>query len=271
MRAERRGGELVDLGERGEQPVLVEVGRGERQREVVAVAEPARGPVAQAGELAHVGGDLGADASSTPPTRPAAARCRRSCAAPRGSSLSSTGCAVDRAAVACEARLDVASAARRSRRRRSGVDLVGREASARAPSSWRATSGSVRARRLRAADRGERVGVGERVGERDVGLGASALGLVAGVDVGVPPRARCAAVSSGSSVGSRDELGDARRRRSLEPDALVVAAHRVQQQHDEQHVEREPDQRPEVPSTSSRRTRRAERRPATTAAATASA
>ena len=39
------------------------------------------------------------------------------------------------------------------------------------------------------ADRGERVGIGERVGERDVGGRAPLLGLGPRVDVGVPPRA----------------------------------------------------------------------------------
>ena len=37
--SERRGRDLVDLGQRGEQETFVEVGRRERQREMVAVAE----------------------------------------------------------------------------------------------------------------------------------------------------------------------------------------------------------------------------------------
>ncbi len=55
-------------------------------------------------------------------------------------------------------------------------------------SSWRATSGSRSALRPGGPELGERVRVGERVGEREVGLGAALLGLVARVDVRVPPR-----------------------------------------------------------------------------------
>ena len=42
--------------------------------------------------------------------------------------------------------------------------------------------------RLRGADLGERLGIGQCVGERDVGVGPAALGLVARVGVRVPPR-----------------------------------------------------------------------------------
>jgi len=42
--------------------------------------------------------------------------------------------------------------------------------------------------RLRGAHRGERLGIGQCVGQRDVGVGPAALRLVACVGVGVPPR-----------------------------------------------------------------------------------
>ena len=58
---ERLGRRRVRLLQRLEQLPLVELVDREREREPVAVPEPASRLVAQAGELAHVVGDLGAD------------------------------------------------------------------------------------------------------------------------------------------------------------------------------------------------------------------
>ena len=58
---ERLGRHRVRLLQRLEQLPLVELVHRQRQREPVAVPEPASRLVAQAGELAHVVGDLGAD------------------------------------------------------------------------------------------------------------------------------------------------------------------------------------------------------------------
>ena len=71
-RRERRRGRAVDVVERGEQPLLVELAGGEREREVVAVAELACGLVAEPRELADALGDLGARSASAPPRRPCA-------------------------------------------------------------------------------------------------------------------------------------------------------------------------------------------------------
>src|SRR5207344_3196211 len=58
---ERRGCGAVGRGERLDQLCFVELVRREREREPVAVPEGARGLVAEAGELADVVRDLGAD------------------------------------------------------------------------------------------------------------------------------------------------------------------------------------------------------------------
>ena len=55
------GGRAIGLGERLDELPLVELVGREREREPVAVPEPARRLVPQSGELADVVGDLGAD------------------------------------------------------------------------------------------------------------------------------------------------------------------------------------------------------------------
>ncbi len=68
--AERCRGRLLHLVEGGEQPPLVELAGGQREGEVVAVAEPARRLVPETGELANAIGDLGADLLRRVPRRP---------------------------------------------------------------------------------------------------------------------------------------------------------------------------------------------------------
>ncbi len=68
--AERCRGRLLHLVEGGEQSPLVELAGGQREGEVVAVAEPARRLVPETGELANAVGDLGADLLRRLPCRP---------------------------------------------------------------------------------------------------------------------------------------------------------------------------------------------------------
>ena len=60
-RGERTNGRLVDFVERGEQPLLIELAGGEREREVIAIPEVLRRPVPQARQLPDSVCDFGPD------------------------------------------------------------------------------------------------------------------------------------------------------------------------------------------------------------------
>ena len=177
-------GECVDFGQRGEESVFVEVGGFEREREVIAVAERLRGAIAEPGQLPHIGGDGGSDTLRRFPRGPAPGA-----VVARAEDLEDRVVverfAVDRPTVPCEPRLDVALqldcfAAE------IGLDLVGHESL----NQEIELTGDQRiavALRLRGAQRCEDVGVGQRIGQCDIGGVALRLGLVAGVDVRVPP------------------------------------------------------------------------------------
>ncbi len=82
---ERRRGGAVDVVERGEEAVFVELAGGEREGEVVAGAERLRGLVAEPGELADPVGDLGTDLLRRLPRGAPRSRRRRWCAGSRRS------------------------------------------------------------------------------------------------------------------------------------------------------------------------------------------
>src|SRR4029077_6099291 len=69
-RRERLGGGPVDVVEGGEQAGLVELPGRQREGEVVAGAEVARGLVAQPGQLAYAVATLGTDLLRRLPRRP---------------------------------------------------------------------------------------------------------------------------------------------------------------------------------------------------------
>ena len=82
-RRERLGGRAVDVGERGEQAVLVELAGGEREREVVAVAEVRGRPGCAAGRARGPGRRPRDRSASRPPTPRGARRRRRWCGGSR--------------------------------------------------------------------------------------------------------------------------------------------------------------------------------------------
>ncbi len=204
-RSERSRGELVDLGERREQAFFVEVGGRERQGEVVAVPERARGVVAEPGEAPYVGRDRGADALG---------------GGPRSLALRAVGAraqyvddlvvvdldAVDGAAMAREPRLDAALQLD-DLAPQVGLGLVRCEQLL----EYLELTGElgVGARlRARAVHLRECGRVGERVGERDIGLGPDPLRLVARIDVRDPPRRVGRSLERLERRGAgRDDLG----------------------------------------------------------------
>ena len=226
----------VDLVERGEQALLVEVGRGERQREVVAETERAGRVVAQPRRGRADRRRPRPRRSSTRPTPPS--RCSVSSLVRRivEDLVVVDRLAVDRAAVARETRLDIAPRARRSGaggRPRPGsactpgrVPRVGGRRADRGPARCgRAAPRRTRRRRRarRTARHRQRRGV---VGSRRSRRRSRST-------------TRRSMRSPAAPTGRRTRRRG--RRRSLEPDALVAAAHRVHEEHDEQDVEREVD------------------------------
>ncbi len=205
QRAERSGGDLVDLGEHREQTRFVELAGRERQREVVAVPERLGGPVAKMDQRAQVGGDLGADGLGRVPGRGAVLGI-----VARPEHLEDVVVVdldpVDDAAMPGEPRLDVGLELH-DLPPDVGVDLVRGEALLE-ELELAGDQGIEAGLGACGADVGERVGIGQRVGQRDLGLGPPALGLLPRVDVGFPPaRVGCRLERSQRGGARRDEIG----------------------------------------------------------------
>ena len=158
---ERRRGGAVDVVEGGEQPVLVELAGGEREREVVAV----RRARCAASLRSRASSRIRSATSATDLLRrlPRARRRRRVVARAQdlGDRVVVDALAVDLAAEVVERRLDRASRARRSRGGGRPAPGGARSASC-STSSWRRSSGSsastTASRASRTAAKRERVG-----------------------------------------------------------------------------------------------------------------
>ena len=209
------GGEGIALVEGGEEPALVHLGRGDGEREPVAVAERPRGLVAEARELAHVVRDGGADRLRGLPGVPALGDVLA-----RSQDLLDAvvvdGLAADDAAVLREPRLDRGLELDDAVPKRLG-NLVRDERVVEdvqlAPDE---PLGAVGPRRLDVAVERR---VGERVGQRELRFDAAALVLLGRGDVRIPPGAgRCEVERAKTRLGVLEDAGRIAHARGAEID-----------------------------------------------------
>ncbi len=179
-------GQRVALVERLEEASLVHLRGRDGEREPVAVADRARRLVAQPRELAHVLRDRGADRLRR---LPGLLPLRDVVARPQDplDLVVVDGPATDDTAVLRESRLHGCLELDDAVPQRLG-NLVRHEA--RVEQRQLSRDEAVRAVGVRAGDGAEELGVGHRVGQRELGLDASLLVLVGRGDVRVPPRLR---------------------------------------------------------------------------------